>query len=71
MARPNDLTGKTGVPGSIGPAPSPFNFSKNKPGPASDKGGKGGPGGSGPAMKSNSAGKAKGGAGGSSARPKV
>lgn len=67
MAKPSDLTGKTGMPGSTGPVPSKIVLPNAKPaGPAS-----GGKGGVNPAFKMNSSGRPAGGAGGASRRPKV
>ena len=67
MAKPSDLTGKSGAFGSTGPVPSKIVLPGAKPaGPT-----KGNKGGTNPAFKMNSSGRPAGGAGGASRRPKV
>ena len=67
MAKPSDLTGKTGMPGLPGPTPSKIVLPGTMPaGPV-----KGGKGGANPSFKMGHGGRPAGGAGGASRRPKV
>jgi hypothetical protein len=67
MAKPSDLTGKTGMLGLTGPVPTKIALPNTKPtGPT-----KGNKGGTNPAFKMSSGGRPAGGAGGASRRPKV